>query len=155
MAAAGGDTDDGVLARDLQQRVQELYGSASDNVALSDVDDAKFRALRGLDSKKQETEVRSAWFTLISIGVATAVSIAGFAFLVHVGAVHDATRSARDYEMPAYGKWSYVNPYELLDEDSARLDNKAYEYEMPVPETQTYTPLLDPDDMADQDSQED
>jgi hypothetical protein len=112
--AGDGLAEDSVLARELRLKVQELYGS-SDNVAIvSKPDSVEFRVLRR--AVEEDGELRSAWFTVLSIGVVTVLSIAGFAALVNLGAVHDARTTDRTYEMPAYGKRSYVNPYELLQE---------------------------------------
>lgn len=126
MAARDGpEADDSALARELQLRVKELYGG-SDNVAIeSGADSVEFRVLRAGRSAEAE-ELRSAWFTVLSIGVATAISIAGFAALVNLGAVHDARLTSRDYEMPAYGKRSYVNPYELLQDEAAGSDTQQH-----------------------------
>lgn len=110
--------EDILLARSLRRKVDQLYGS-SDYRAVVRPGEQRIGERSAAD---EEAEVRSAWGFVLSVGVAAVVSIAGFAALVQVGAVHDSGRVERTYEMPAYGTGSYVNPYELLDKEFGEID---------------------------------
>lgn len=108
--------EDILLARELRRKVDQLYGGAENVAMRSTADGVEFRVLRQPE-RDEEAQVRSAWGVIASICVAAVVSIAGFAALVQVGAVHDSSIGDREYSMPAYGSSSYVNPYEMLDRE--------------------------------------
>lgn len=112
--------EDVLLARELRRKVSELYGGA-ENVAISSTrDGVDFRVIRG-PARDEEAQVRSAWITLASIGVVAVLSVAAFGVLMSVGAVHGSGVGEREYEMPAYGRRSYVNPYELLEQEAEEV----------------------------------
>lgn len=111
-----GSVDDARLNHELRMKVKELYGSAENVSIESNGDSVEFRVMRSPDGGNL-TEYRSAVFTVQSIVVMSIVAIIGFAAMVKIGAVHDGAVTERTYEMPTYGKSSYVNPYELLQEE--------------------------------------
>lgn len=117
-----GYTEDARLNHELRMKVKELYGAAENVTIDSNGDSVDFLVMRSPDGGNL-TEYRSALFTVRSIVVMSVVALVGFAVLVQVGAVHDGSITEKTYEMPTYGKSSYVNPYELLQEEMPPLNN--------------------------------
>lgn len=67
-------------------------------------------------------QTRYAWTVISSIAVISVVAGLAFAALFYSGAVHGSDQERR-YEMPTYGRGSYVNPYELFEEDRQFKDS--------------------------------
>lgn len=116
--------DDDQLQQELRMRVQELYGSR-DNIAIETNgagDTVDFRVIGG-PRGPDLTSYRSAWFTIASIvGLAFLAGVL-FTGLYYKGAVHLDTKEPRRYAMPTLNTASYVEPYELLEEESADMES--------------------------------
>jgi hypothetical protein len=111
--------DDDRLHRELTRKVRELYGGR-ENVAIvtEGQDDAvEFRVRQG-PGGIDFTTYRTAWFTIGGVLACAVVSLGLFTFLLKTGAVHDAAGTKSRHAMPSYGSRTYINPYELLQEDT-------------------------------------
>jgi hypothetical protein len=111
--------DDDRLQLELRLKVRELYGGR-ENVAIvtEGLDDSvEFRVRQG-PGGVDYTSYRAAWFTVGGVLVSALLSMGLFFYLVKTGAVHDSTGTRARHEMPSYGTRTYIDPYELLQEDT-------------------------------------
>lgn len=122
--SSSNDPEDDALSRELRAKVNELFGGRH-NVTIdiepdSDSGRVQFtvrnRPLAAAHAQHQ-AQVRMAWNVITSIAVMSVVAGLAFVALFYSGAVHGAGEAERRYEMPTYGKSSYVDPYRLLEEE--------------------------------------
>lgn len=114
---AGPSREDAELNLELQAKVRELFGGR-ENVSI-EMDDADGRAeflVRTAPDGADYKEYRSAVWTVGSVVAMSVVAGLVFTFLFFTGAVHGSSNERR-YEMPTYGTRTYINPYQVLDED--------------------------------------
>lgn len=139
--------DDDALQEDLSAKVQELFGGRQ-NVTIDVEPDSNVRFIvrdnarpaqqrrrqRQQPQQQQQQQdgqsavvqrLRSPWYIVSSIAVVSLVTGAVFTALYYSGAVHGYDGSdPGHYEMPTYGKSSYIDPYELLEQEAAQLQSQ-------------------------------
>lgn len=108
-------SEDEVLSSSLQAKVKELFGSRQNVLIDVDTDSGVQFTVRRGNAELQET--KAAWTVVVSIGVISIAAGAIFTVMYYAGAIHGSQDTARRYEMPTYGSKSYINPYELLEQD--------------------------------------
>lgn len=114
---SGIPADDEILNKELQKKVNELFGGRQ-NVKIEMEQDSSVQFTvrnRGIGSSYDET--KAAWTVIGSITAFSLVVGIIFTIMFYSGAVHGSDQDDRRYDMPTYGKSSFINPYELLDED--------------------------------------
>jgi len=122
---AGNPTDDDVLNAALRNKVNELYGNRNNVTIDVEMDgEAMFNVRRGPKGADWD-ETKSAWMVIRSILVLSACAGIVFTALYYSGAVHGSSQSERRYEMPTYGSRSYIDPYEMLNDDRQLQDSRS------------------------------
>lgn len=129
--------EDEALQQELRAKVNELFGGRQ-NVSI-DIDPdsgrAKFSVLRqragvagrgaSIAEADQAIERNSALTIIQTIAIVSLLTGIVFTALYYSGAVHGSNSAdMRHYDMPTYGTKSYINPYELLDDDRQFQDSK-------------------------------
>lgn len=124
--SAGSSSEDDRLNSELQEKVNELFGSRK-NVSIDIETDSgvQFTVRRGQDALEYQ-QMKNAWSVFISVGVISVAAGVIFMALYYSGAVHGSQTPNRQYEMPTYGTRSYINPYEVLEEDRQFQDSQAH-----------------------------
>lgn len=120
----GGTTpDDDALSLELRNKVNELFGSRQNVTIELEADSNVQFKVRKREVEDEYRQTKAAWSVIGSI-VALSVA-AGIAFiaLYATGAVHGSPNERR-YDMPTFGKSSYINPYELLEENQGLQDDQ-------------------------------
>lgn len=117
--------EDEMLQSELRAKVDELFGSRQ-NVEIdvsTDMSQAQFTLREPALSRSASSSVadrfRSPKYILTFIAVVSLVTGTFFTALYFTGAVHGLDPSRDNhYEMPTYGKDSYIDPYRLLEQES-------------------------------------
>lgn len=118
---SGSSAEDDRLSLELRKKVNELFGGRQ-NVKIEMETDSNVQfTVHNKDYGTGYQQTRYAWTLISSIAVISVVAGLAFAALFYSGAVHGSDQERR-YEMPTYGKSSYVNPYELFEEDGQFKD---------------------------------
>lgn len=119
--------EDERLQSELQAKVNELFGGRQNiTIDMKKDSDVRFivRRSAGYGKKSASPEVqwvRSPRYIMTFIVVVSIVTGAFFTALYYSGAVHGYDLSDnRHFEMPTYGKDSYIDPYELLRKEQLR-----------------------------------
>lgn len=121
---SGSTADDEELNLELQKKVNELFGSRQ-NVSIEMETDAGVQfTVRKREVEDEYRQTKAAWSVIGSIAALSVVAGIAFIALYASGAVHGSPNERR-YDMPTYGKSSYINPYELLEEDRQFQDARA------------------------------
>ena len=114
--------DDEKLQSELNDKIRELFGGSENiSIKMDEDDSAEFLVRRG-PGGVNVSSYRFAWVNASSVLIAVS-AIAGllFAYLYFSGAVHGSPSPNRRYEMPTYKTRSYIDPYELLDNEAQNL----------------------------------
>lgn len=121
--------EDERLQSELQAKVNELFGGRQNiTIDMKKDSDVRFivRRSTGYDGKSESPELqwlRSPRYIMSFIIVVSIVTGAFFTALYYSGAVHGYDLSDnRHFEMPTYGKDSYIDPYELLQKEQLRAE---------------------------------
>lgn len=137
---SGGNTtpDDEVLQSELRAKVNELYGGRQ-NVRINVESDSptvelvgranRFNRKNAIETNGTVKPVaewfRSTRYIITFIVVVSLITGSFFTALYYSGAVHGFDSSdGGQYEMPTYGKSSYIDPYELLDSEARALQDR-------------------------------
>lgn len=123
--SSSNEPDDDALSRELRAKVNELFGGRQ-NVTIemeSDSGGVQFNVRNRPSAAQQQSQTRMAWTVIGSIAIMSVVAGLAFVALVYSGAVHGADEAHRRYDMPTYGKSSYVDPYKLLDDERRALQD--------------------------------
>lgn len=121
---SGGMADDDALSLELRNKVNELFGSRQNVTIEMETDSGVQFNVRKTDVEAEYGQSKAAWSVIGSIAVLSVVAGIAFIALYTSGAVH-GSKNERRYDMPTYGKNSYINPYELLEEDRQFQDARA------------------------------
>lgn len=116
--------EDELLHSELREKVKELFGGRQ-NVTIDMQKDSDVRFIvHGQGTRTMSPEVqwlRSPRYFLTFIVAVSVVTGAFFTAMYYTGAVHGYDLSDKHhYEMPTYGKDSYIDPYELLQKEQQR-----------------------------------
>lgn len=123
---SGNSEEDDALNRELQQKVIELFGSRQ-NVSIDvETDSGVQFIVRKREVAADYRQSKAAWTVITSIAVLSVVAGVAFTLLLYTGAVHGSDQTVRRYEMPTYGKSSYIDPYELLEDDREFQDAQSF-----------------------------
>lgn len=121
---SGSTADDDALNLELRNKVNELFGSRQNVSIEMETDSGVQFTVRKREVEVKYRETKAAWSVVGSIAVLSVVAGLAFIALYATGAVHGSPNERR-YDMPTYGKNSYINPYELLEEDRQFQDARA------------------------------
>lgn len=129
--------EDERLQSELQAKVNELFGGRQNvTIDMKKDSDVRFivRRSTSYDRKSESPEVqwlRSPRYIMTFIIVVSVVTGAFFTALYYSGAVHGYDLSDnRHFEMPTYGKDSYIDPYEMLRKEQLRRQGPGPQNEM-------------------------
>lgn len=110
------DTDSSTVQFTVRNRARPPVYSSRNTIASSSSPSA------GNGNEPITDLFRSTRYILTFIAVVSLVTGTFFTALYYSGAIHGFDRSNDShYEMPAYGTDSYIDPYELLDQESKTL----------------------------------
>lgn len=113
----GSSADDEALNTELQKKVNELFGSRQ-NISIDvETDSGVQFTVRKNQVRADYDQTKAAWSVITSIAILSIIAGVVFTAMYYSGAIHGSDPTTKRYDMPAYGKSSYVNPYELLEED--------------------------------------
>ena len=113
--------EDARLHSELRAKVNELFGG-SENVTIrvDGGDRAEFTVRTAPDGGEMQS-YRHALVTVASIAAMSAIAGVLFMYLFSTGAVHGSPQPQKRYEMPTYSTRSYIDPYELLQQESENM----------------------------------
>lgn len=101
----------------MQAKVKELFGSRNNiTIDMNTDSDVQF-IVQGSAADTEAKQKSAAWSVIISVGVISVVAGVLFTAMYYAGAVHGSEDSDGRYEMPTYGTQSYIDPYQLLEEE--------------------------------------
>lgn len=125
---SGGSAEDDTLSVEFRQKVNELFGGRQNVKIEMEADSGVQFTVRNKNYGTDYQQTKYAWAVISSIAVISVVAGLAFAVLFYSGAVHGSDQQERRYEMPTYGKSSYINPYELIEERQLRDANVLPDY---------------------------
>lgn len=123
---SGNSAEDEALQKELQQKVKELFGSRQ-NISIDVETDSGVQFIvrrRAVEADMRQT--KAAWSIITSVAIISVVAGVAFIALFYSGAVHGSDQSTSKYDMPTYGKSSYINPYELLEDERELQEARSF-----------------------------
>ncbi|CDF32093.1 unnamed protein product [Chondrus crispus] len=120
----GGNTaDDDALNLELRNKVNELFGSRQNvSIEMEADSNVQFR-VRKREVEYEYRQTKAAWSVIGSVAALSVAAGIAFIVLYATGAVHGSPNERR-YDMPTFGTTSYIDPYELLEEESQFQDDQ-------------------------------
>lgn len=120
----GSSAEDEMLQVELQQKVKELFGSRQNVTINMDTESEVAFNVRRAAGPTEEEQRKSAISVITTIVILSIAAGALFTGLYYNGAIHGSDNSNKRYEMPSYGSKSYMDPFELLEEDRQFQESK-------------------------------
>lgn len=118
-----GSSDDDRLNRELRAKVEELFGNRKNVTIDMDTESGVQFVVQKAGAASESQQVKAAWTVIISTGVISIAAGILFTALYYTGAIHGSDPIDKRYEMPTYGSRSYIDPYQLLDDDTELLES--------------------------------